>query len=243
MQSQARASFARSKTYWLAYAAVTFASAPLCAHDYWIERSGDSYTLYQGHVYSSHKGEERVPYDPVLVKRAACARDDGAVASLEFSRAYPVRVSGRCAAVLMEIDSGYWSQTFSETVQKPKTEVRGALRGWRAEESIKRIDAWDPRLAKPLSMGFELVPLEDPLALKPGDKLRVLVTWRGQPKSGVAVAYAGDARGVTGRDGEINVRLRRPGVQVLSASFDEPIEDPNADKVVRGTILQFEMKK
>jgi nickel transport protein len=218
-------------------------TAPAHAHDYWIERSGDSYTLHQGHVYSSHKGEERVSYDPTLVKRAVCARDEGTVASLDFARSYPVRVSGRCGAILMEVDSGYWSQTFTETVQKPKSEVRGALRGWRAEESIKRIDAWSAALAKPLSTGFELVPLEDPLALKPGDKLRLLVTWRGQPKSGVAVAYAGDARGVTGRDGEINVRLRRPGVQVLSASFDEPIEALNADKVVHGTILQFEVKK
>ena len=45
-------------------AVLALISAPVRAHDYWIERSGDSYTLYQGHVYSSHKGEERVPYDP-----------------------------------------------------------------------------------------------------------------------------------------------------------------------------------
>jgi nickel transport protein len=228
----------------LASAAVlALIAAPVRAHDYWIERIGDSYTLYQGHVYSSHKGEERVPYDPAIVKRAACAREEGEVASLDFARTFPVRVSGRCAAVLMEVDSGYWSQTFTETLQKPKSEVRGALRGWRSEEAVKRIDAWDPHLARPLSTGLEMVPLENPLALKAGDKLRVLVTWRGQPKSGVAVAYAGDARGVTGRDGEVNIRLRKSGVQVLSASFDEPIQEPNADKVVRGTILQFEMKK
>ena len=105
----------------LACAAVlALISAPVRAHDYWIERSGDSYTLYQGHVYSSHKGEERVPYDPAIVKRAACAREEGEVASLDFARAYPVRVSGRCTAVLMEVSSGYWSQTLTETLRSQR---------------------------------------------------------------------------------------------------------------------------
>lgn len=217
--------------------------AEALAHDYWIERSEDGYTLYQGHVHSRHKGEARVPYDPAIVKRVVCLRPEGDIAAAEPSRTYPVRVSARCAAVLIDASSGYWTQTLTETIQKPKTEVRGALRGWLSEEAIKRIDAWTPRVAQPISEGLELVPLENPLALKPGDKLRVAAIWRRQPLRGVVLAYDGDARGVTGADGQANIRIRHGGVQMLSASFEEAVQDPQADKVVRGAILQFELPK
>jgi len=140
----------------LAVAATLAILAPgtASAHDYWLERSGDGYALLQGHAYSSHQGESRVPYDPAIVKRVTCAPGQGDARAVEPQRAYPVRAAGPCAAVLFEVSSGYWSQTLSETVQKPKTEVRGALRGWRSEEAVKRIDAWTPGTAKPLSEGW-----------------------------------------------------------------------------------------
>lgn len=221
----------------------TFLIAQAFAHEYWIERSETAYSLFQGHAYSTHKGEERVPYDPASVKRALCLKMDGSIAAPAFTRSYPARVAPSCAALLFEVSSGYWSQTLSETVQKPKSEVRGALRGWRAEEWVKRMDTWTPRLSQPLSDGLELTLTDDPFGLKPGEKLRLLVTWRGKPQSGVAVAYDGDARGVTGADGRANLRIRHGGVQTLSASFEEAIQDPQADKVVRGSMLQLELPK
>lgn len=221
----------------------TFLIAQASAHEYWIERSEAGYSLFQGHAYSTHKGEERVPYDPSIVKRAFCLKMDGSIAAPAFSRSYPVRVAPPCTALLFEVSSGYWSQTLSETVQKPKSEVRGALRGWRAEEWVKRIDTWTPRLSQPLSDGLELTLTDDPFGLKPGEKLRLLVTWRGKPQSGVALAYDGNTRGVTGADGRANLRIRHGGLQTVSASFEETIQDPEADKVVRGTMLQLELPK
>lgn len=210
------------------------------AHDYWLGREGDDYVLYQGHLYSAHRGEERVPYNPDIVKGAHCAT--GATIHLPAQvAAYPVRFTGACAALYVETSSGYWSQTLTGTINKPKTEVNGALRSWRSEESIKNIDAWIPIVAAPLTAGFELVPLENPLALKPGDKLRVYAMWQGKPKSGVTIAYDGAPRGITGADGKLNVRIRHGGTQAVSASFEEPLNDAKADKLVRATILQFQL--
>lgn len=217
-------------------------SPAVFAHDYWIERDGDAYVLYQGHLYAAHAGEERVVYDPAIVRQTYCARSDGELTRSPASATYPFRLTGTCAAVFIQASSGYWSQSLTGTKNKPKTEVSGVLRSWLSEESIKFIESWTPRLSGPLTEGLELVPLSDPHALTPGDKLQLLATWRGKPKAGVTVAYQGDPRGVTGADGTVNIRLRQGGTQVLSASFEEPLNDAKADKIVRATILQFQLR-
>lgn len=208
------------------------------AHDYWLEGVGNRYVLHQGHRHSAHAGEAQVPYDTGIVKRARCAGDS---ASKELPRptAYPARFEGPCAALVIDIHSGYWSQTLTGTVNKPRSTVSGALRGWLAYESVKRIDRWTPTTAKPLGDGFELVPLENPLSLQPGDKLRLQAVQQGRPKAGVTVAYDGQPRGVTGADGKINLRVRHGGEQTIAASFEEPVVDANADRILHGTILQF----
>jgi nickel transport protein len=221
---------------------IFFTALSAHAHDYWFERDAKGYALFQGHVHSSHAGEARVPYDPAIVKAIQCLRPEGDVVAPALARAYPVRIDQRCAAVLAHTNSGYWTQTLSETVNRPKSEVSGAIRGWLAQETVKRLDLWIAAAARPVSEGFELTPLDDPFGLKPGDKLRVLATWRGKPQRGVAVAYDGDTRGATGRDGLVNIRIRHPGTQVLSASFEENVREANADKIVHGSILQFELK-
>jgi nickel transport protein len=152
-----------------------------------------------------------------------------------------VRIPGPCAAVLVDADSGHWTQTLTGTKNQPRDEVFGALRSWRAVEGVKRIESWTPEMEHAVSDGLELVSTTDPFALEPGDKLRLLVTWKGQPRGGVTVAYDGDPRGVSGSDGRINIRLRHGGTQVITASVDEPSSDPQSDKLVRSTALMFDL--
>lgn len=229
------------------YRTAVFAAVLSCtcvgalAHDYRLERDGDSYVLQQGHLYSAHSGEDNVAYDPAIVQSAHCLDDNGKIAALPRAQAYPFRVRSNCAAVAIQTVSGYWSQTLTGTVNKPKTAVTGALRSWLSQESIKRMDRWLPAAAAPLTDGLELVTTNDPFALKAGDKIRVQVFWRGQPRAGATVAYDGAPRGVSDADGKVNVRVRRGGTQVLSAGFEEPLKDPRADKVARNTLLQFQL--
>lgn len=212
------------------------------AHDYWFEREGDAYALYQGHLYSPHEGEPRVPYDPSIVQQSYCARGNGELTRLPASTTYPLKLKVGCAAFFVQSSSGYWTQTLTGTKNKPKNETFGGLRSWLSDESIKLIESWTPALAAPLTQGLELVPIGNPLTVAAGDKVRLKATWKGQPKPGVTVAYQGDPRGVTDNDGAVNIRLRQAGAQVISASFEEALNDPKADKVVRATILQFQTK-
>lgn len=118
----------------------------------------------------------------------------------------------------------------------------GSLISWQAIEGLKRLEVWSEALSRPVSQGLELVSTNDPFKLEPGDKLRLLVTWQGKPRPGVSVAYDGDPRGVTGKDGRVNIRIRHGGTQMITASVDEPSADGKSDKLVRSTSLIFELQ-
>lgn len=212
------------------------------AHDYWFESADDDYLLHRGHRFSQHAGSKEVPFDAKIITGAYCLRHGEANPSTAAtSNSYPLRIHGPCQAVMVTADSGYWSQTLTGTSNQPKNKTFGALRSWHAIESVKRFEDWSARLLKPFTADLELIFAENPFPLQPGDKLRLIVTLDGKPVKGVTVAYDGDPRGVTGSDGRINIRLRHPGLQVITASLEQTLDDDKADKQVRSTILLFDI--
>lgn len=213
------------------------------AHDYWFEHSAEDYLLHRGHRFSQHQGEKEVPFDPEIVTGAYCLRQGDADPSpVAVGGGYPLRVEGPCIAVMVTADSGYWSQTLTGTRNQGKDESFGVLRSWQALESVKRVEAWTERLRTPLSADLELLFTENPFTLAVGDKLRLTAVFRGEPAQDVTVAYHGDPRGVTGDDGRVNLRIRHKGLQLITASLEEPLQSDKADKRVRSTILMFEIQ-
>lgn len=219
------------------------ATLPVQAHDLWLEKEAAGTVLYQGHKYSAHGGTETLPYEAGFVKEAICLEASGRTRLLPAGKAVPWKASADCAAIHVAASSGYWTKTPWETKNLPKAQAPGAIRSWLAEESVKRIDRWTPGADRPLTAGLEITPATDPFALRPGDKLIVLVTENRLPKAGVAVAYGGDVRGATGEDGRIALRLRQGGMQLIAASVETPLADGKADVAIRGAILQFELPK
>jgi len=217
---------------------------PLFAHDLWLEREAAGITLYQGHKHSAHGGAETIPYDASFVKEAVGLDVSGRTKPLPVPKQAPWRTATTdFSAIRVAASSGYWTKTPWETKNVPKTGIAGAVRSWLSEESVKRIDRWTSGADRPLSDGLEITPTVDPLALKPGDKLIVLVTDKGQPRTGVPVAYGDDVRGTTGEDGQIAIRLRHGGTQLIAASVETPPTDGKADVAIRSAILQFELPK
>jgi nickel transport protein len=216
-------------------------SASVTAHELWIERSGETYTLYSGHRHPGHAGHGLEAYQPDTVLRSACFAADGNPRPVAPQRAYPLRISGPCAVSYALLSSGYWTKTPYGTKNLPKDQVQMPLRSWRSYEGVKRVDAWSEALGRPLTEDLELVPLHDPLQLTPGDTLRLLVSYRGQPAAGVAVVYDDEPRGKTGADGAIDIRLRHPGFQIIEATQREPSPSAQADEIARSTTLNFEL--
>lgn len=216
---------------------------PAVAHDIWLDRDKGGYLLHQGHRTAAHAGAEALPYDPAIVRTALCIDAGGAARTLSPGKAYPARFSGECAALLVSLSSGYWSKTPWETRNVPKTQAPGAIRSWLSEESVKRIDRWSAALAQPLGDTLEITPTVDPLALRPDDKITVLVTENRKPRAGVAVAYDGATRGATGPDGRVAIRIRHGGTQLIAASLETPLDDGKADSRVVAATLQFELPR
>ncbi|MGB0909148.1 MAG: DUF4198 domain-containing protein [Nitrospirales bacterium] len=213
------------------------------AHDYWYETDGQDYVLYRGHHHTEHKGEKVVPYAPSIVQKGHCLSPEGTIQTFGQLSQYPARIPGPCRSLTVEVDSGYWSQTWTETLNQSKENVSDAVFSWRALENTKLLNSWTPvQSNRPLSHGLEILLEKNPFVLENGQKLRLLVMLEGKPLPGVTVAYDGNPRGVTGNDGRINVRIRHGGLQVLTGSIDEPPRDSQkADKLTRSAALFFEL--
>ena len=217
-------------------------STSLAAHDLWVEREAHLHTLSYGHERSAHDGAKRLEYRPETVREAACIGANGLELKAERSKAYPVTLKGDCAASWFLVSTGYWSKTPYGTKNLPKGEAGAVMDSWLSVEAVKRIDRWGEALARPLTRELELAPIDNPLTLKPGDKLRLRAYFQGKPAANVTVAYFGKPRGVTGADGAVNIRLGEPGFQLIQGSLELPLNDGKADKAIRATTLQFEIK-
>ncbi len=212
------------------------------AHDLWIERAGTLHTLAYGHERSGHVGAKALEYKPENVKQAACFNTAGQEIDALRGHAYPATLKGDCAASGFLTSSGYWSKTPYGTKNLPRNDAGAVIDSWLSVESVKRIDQWGEGLARPLTRELELAPLDNPLILQAGDKLRLRAWFRGKPVAGVTVAYFGKPRGVTDADGNVNIRLQNPGFQLIQASLDLPLNDDKADKAIHTGGLQFEIK-
>lgn len=217
-------------------------SATIHAHDLWLDREAGAYVLHNGHRHGGHEGAETIPYAPSFVKRARCYGSDGRVVEPPLGDS-PFRMEGACAALMVDVSSGYWGKTPFETLNLPRNEVGQVVASWRSLEAVKRIDQWREAFSSPLGDGLEIVPRENPLALGPGDKLHLTVVLAGEPVKGAVVSYDGDPRGATDAEGRINIRLRHAGFQLLAASFSRSLDSPEADREVFTSVLNFELSE
>jgi nickel transport protein len=221
---------------------LTLYSVMTCAHDLWIERNGTQHSLAYGHEKSNHAGAKKLEYKPENVQQARCFNDSAQVQRVTPSTQYPVTLQGDCAVSWFLLSSGYWSKTPYGLKNRPKNEEAAVIDSWLSVESIKRLDRWSKALAGPVTQELELSTLDNPLALKSGDKLRLRVWFQGKPAANVTVAYFGKPRGVTGEDGTLNIRLNQAGYQHIEASLETPLADGKADKIIRTSSLQFEIQ-
>ncbi len=212
------------------------------AHDLWIEKEGERYTLYYGHRYSSHKGKNIIRYNPEIIESALCVDRNGNIRSLKIVKRYPIKLRSKCSIIYINLSPQYWTKTPYGTVNKEKNDVRMPINSWISYEGVKRIESWNKELTKPFKNGIDIIPVIDPFSLDVGEKLRLLITFNGKPVENVAVAYDGRFRGMTDRKGRINVRIKHKGLQFVEATYRVKINSEKADEILYTLTLNFEIK-
>ena len=216
----------------------SIASPVIFAHDYWIDKDANGFTLHQGHKHSRHAGDQSLAYDPTIVKEAYCADARGHHQSTKF-QGKPVRITGECSNVAFDITTGYWTKTPWDTFNQPRSEVKGAIASWLSEETVTRVQQWRANAQPAPIKGLQLVLADDPGRLQPGEKFTIRAFVDGKPQPAVAVAYDGETRGTTDAEGRINLRSRHGSMQIVSASLETPLADGKADTLLRGATLNF----
>ncbi|RMD82173.1 MAG: DUF4198 domain-containing protein [Candidatus Dadabacteria bacterium] len=215
-------------------------AAPAGAHELWLDpAAGGGLVLNYGHARDAEEGPRRIEYRPEWIREALCVDPGGHAAPVKLEAAYPVRLPGPCAAAYVRISSGYWTKTPYGTKNEPPAAGDQVVDSWLSFESTKRIERWSPALAEPLASGLELTPTRDPTELRPGEKLRLLVTLAGKPVAGAVVAYDDSVRGQSDSEGRINVRIRHRGLQWVTATLEQPDPSGKARRIVRTTTLNF----
>ena len=230
------------KTFLHAMFIVCFAASGLYAHELWVEKGDGSYTVLYGHRAEGGHEAEIVPYKSGDVLDVKCFDTAGQETAADVQKDIPVTLKGDCAVVHSVFSSGYWTKTVTGTKNISRDKAKTPIYSWYSLESAKRIDVWNKTLKQPLTESLEIIPLHDPLTLKKGDKLRLLVSFNGNPLENVVVTYDGNPRGTTDREGKLNLRVRHSGFQMISASYKEKNASPKADETIYTANLNFEVK-
>ena len=210
------------------------------AHDFWVERAGEEFTVRYG-----HRGGEILPIDGAKLKAVRCAEPDGAQKDVRAAArlsSKEVRFTDRCEAVAVFHDGGTWSLTPDGEVNLPRTKAHDVVKAWESRQFAKWIDVHSARASTVMGEELEIVPVTDLGGKKDGDKATFKVLSRGKPVSGAVVVVDHQPLGETDSGGEVRLRLRGP-IDTVETSIRRPLQSPDAEVVVLEASLTFEVSK
>ena len=154
---------------------------------------------------------------------------------------------GETTAVAAVLDNGIWSKTpDGEWWKKGRDEVKNATI---SEKTIKYAVYINGPLSKALppfdGHTLQVVPVEPKLPALLGEPLKLRVLFQGKPVAGARVLHDlvtdPDGKPVkTAADGTVTIKVRNQGLNVVTAIFDGPADDPSKiDKIEHLATLSF----
>ena len=223
----------------LALAGVCSASA--LAHDVWLvpKPAANAHELVFGHP------GELEPYDPARVEETIVIDTAGKRQNLKSSvRDQKVEFQTGTGTALMAIyyDHGFWTVgPDRKTVAGPKWKVPNYRTSSHIRLFNKNLLAWTPAASTPVGLELEIVPLANPLKLKPGDKYPIQVFFKGKPLAQADVEVMGDMElYTTDASGKADIPIQQADFQYVFVSHVEPMKsNPNVDEAEISTNLTF----
>lgn len=218
-----------------------FASASQ-AHDFWIEQKGQDLAVVFGH------GAQREEFDPAKIKSVRVLDSQGKEISAQKEKkdkSLVVKASGQPAAIVAEIDNGYWSKTIYGWKELPKRKASRVVEAVRSLFYTKAIISWSEAVqAASGGARLDIMPLKNPFDLKPGDPLPLQILLGGRPLPGAEAIGPDHAKlGTAGKEGIVKVPLAR-GFNLVTVEHKEALkDDPDADALHLTATLTFEVKR
>lgn len=157
------------------------------AHSVWIQPDMTGRLV----IENGHPGEPSDPYDPSRITAAYAIDSDGKPVTASVvpgEKSASVSTVAPAALVAVLFDNKYWAKgSDGKWDNGPKGTVASPTIAGPSYKMPKTYLASTAAFAKPLGLALEIVPLTDPVTLKPGDRLTVQVLLQGKPLAGVDV--------------------------------------------------------
>lgn len=236
----------------------------LQAHDLWITIEGTSSRNFRAALHYGHPGDIS-QLDPRKVYRFEMLDHTGQPVSLLnpltpavekklVSADIPAKPGPKTAIFQAAFDDGFWSETDDKRwYNAPKTAFAKVLDSAHYSNYAKYLATPDPQTTqgfdRAVGQRLEIVPLSNPLVLKPGDSLRLRVLYEGKPLAGARIEVGDGAtphkeedipRYTTDGNGVAIVPIRKAGFVLLAVDHETQSPDSQlADKERMTATLGF----
>lgn len=211
------------------------------AHDFWITQEKPQFLLHHG-----HPGGLALAIDEKKIKTIKCWGTSGKIENVLPQTTFTqmeVRIKGTCLVISSFHDGGFYSLTPDGEKNLPKNQVANVVKSWRSKQYAKWLDRASPQQKTVLGDEFEIVPVTDLALVHEGDKATFQVLLQGKPIPKATFAIDHKPLGETNDVGQVRIRIRGNGLQIVSASFRRPLNSPEADSEIFESSLSFEVTK
>ena len=222
---------------------VLFATSTLLAHQ--ITAKIDKNGVYTAQFWAHGK------YDSFDIKqlKGATAYDENnqeIKTGIDYSKGPELLMVKKPAMIALSFDAGYWVKTDNGYKNIDPSKYKGVV--FNTLKSIKygkRYFKWSESFTNPAGLGMEVVPLINPLKIKKGEKLPVLVLKDGEvlQNAGFETSDYEDLDIKTNKYGIAYVPVKRSGLQIIAAKYyADEVNDPNVNKITIQSSISFEVK-
>ncbi len=204
----------------------------LFAHDMWVD---DALVLHYGHMQMNHSHGDEKEMKKEDIDKVFCS-SESKVLEVESKE-----LKANCDTLFIVLNEVYYTKTPYGTKKQSKDKTKMAISSFKSIESIKRIN--NDNSEQIFNKGLELSLTNELSDIKVGDKARLLVTYDGKAKAGVSVAYANKVKGVSDKDGKINIRIKKAGLQNIKASLTFKGDGIKSDEIIHSSTLNIKVLK
>ncbi len=165
---------------------------------------------------------------------------------IDYSKGSELLMAKKPSMIALSFDAGYWTKTDEGYKNIEPSKYKGIVfNTLKSFKYGKRYFTWSDKFINPIGLSMEVVPLINPLKIKKGEKLPVLVL-----KDGKALANAGfetsdyeDLDIKTNKFGIAYIPVKSSGLQIIAAKYyTNEINDPNVNNITIQSSISFEVK-